>query len=263
MALCIVIQIKLLFWEIRFNGKEISLLMHEPEVETRINQQLSKIKIILNFKSLYFFAYTFFSYLLLKIVLTYIPYNTDVGFLIIKQDEIQIQFYKVAFFIHVYTSMLVIPAGFTQFSTRILRNHKFLHSVMGWIYVVVLVFLSGPAGFIMAIYAEGGLFSQISFGVLAVLWIFYTSFAIIKIKKGDIRKHREYLIRSFALTLSAITLRGWKYLLALLFDIRPNDLYMIVAWLGWVPNILIAEFIIRKISLPKNEIINKLKKIYQ
>jgi len=202
--------------------------------------------ILLNFRNVYIILYLFFSYILLRIILIYIPYNTDVGFLIIKQKEIQIPVYKIAFFIHVYTSMLVMPAGLTQFSSYILKKHRLTHSISGWIYATVVVFISGPAGFIMALYAEGGALSRISFSILAVLWILFTAYAIIRIKKGDVKQHRAFLIRSFALTLSAITLREWKYILALLFDPRPNDLYMIIAWLGWVPNLLIAEYIIRR-----------------
>jgi uncharacterized membrane protein len=191
--------------------------------------------------------YGFFSFLLLKISLQYIPYNTDVAFLRIKQDVINIPFYKIAFFTHVYTAVFVLPAGFTQFSKYIRRNYTLIHKYTGWIYAVVVILLAGPSGFYMGIYANGGVISQISFCLLALLWIYSTSMAIVNAVKGDYKTHREFLIRSFALTLSAITLRAWKYLLVFLFEPRPMDVYQIVAWLGWIPNLIIAELIIRKI----------------
>jgi uncharacterized membrane protein len=190
--------------------------------------------------------YGFFSYLLLKISLQYIPYNTDVAFLRIKQDVINIPFYKIAFFTHVYTAIFVLPAGFTQFSNYIRRNYTLIHKYTGWLYAVVVILLAGPSGFYMGIYANGGLISQISFCLLAMLWIYFTSMAVFKAVQGDYKTHREYLIRSFALTLSAITLRAWKYLLVFLFEPRPMDVYQIVAWLGWIPNLIIAELIIMK-----------------
>jgi hypothetical protein len=52
------------------------------------------------------------------------------------------------------------------------------------------------------------------------------------------------MIRSFALTLSAITLRIWKVIFATTTDIPPMDRYRIIAWLGWVLNLMIAEYII-------------------
>lgn len=63
--------------------------------------------------------------------------------------------------------------------------------------------------------------------------------------------HRAFLIRSFALAVSAITLRLWKYLIILSFDTRPMDAYRIIAWLGWVPNLLLAEYIIHKFNFKK------------
>ena len=55
------------------------------------------------------------------------------------------------------------------------------------------------------------------------------------------------MIRSYALTLSAITLRVWKYLIVLAFEPPPMDVYRLVAWLGFVPNVLFAEWWIRRV----------------
>jgi len=54
------------------------------------------------------------------------------------------------------------------------------------------------------------------------------------------------MMRSFALTMSAITLRFWKYLIIFFLHPRPMDVYRIVAWLGWGFNLLIIEIIIYK-----------------
>lgn len=207
------------------------------------------IKLTLNniFYILLLIIYSFFSYLLLKITLQYIPYNTDVAFLRIKQDVIDIPFYKLAFFTHVYTAMLVLPAGFTQFSVYIRRSYPQVHKYTGWLYAAVVILLAGPSGLYMGIYANGGFISQVSFVLLAILWIVFTILAVVKAIQGDYKAHREFLIRSFALTLSAITLRAWKYMLVFLFEPRPMDVYQVVAWLGWIPNLIIAEMIIRKI----------------
>ncbi len=52
--------------------------------------------------------------------------------------------------------------------------------------------------------------------------------------------------RSFALTLSAVTLRMWKVIIVYLFHPNPMDVYQIIAWLGWIPNILLIEYLIAK-----------------
>jgi len=229
--------------------RKITILSMQAAIEKRSNSIKASGFKISGAKVFYFLLiliYTYFSYLLLKITLQYIPYNSDVAFLRIKQDVINIPFYKMAFFTHVYTAMLVLPAGLTQFSLYIRRSFPQIHKYTGWLYAAVVILLAGPSGLYMGIYANGGLVSQISFCLLAVLWIYFTAMAIVKVTRHDYKAHREFLIRSFALTLSAITLRAWKYLLVFLFEPRPMDVYQIVAWLGWIPNLIIAEMLIRK-----------------
>jgi hypothetical protein len=181
-----------------------------------------------------------------RITLAYIPYNTDVGFLRIKQQYIHIDHWRIAFFIHVYASMWVLLAGFTQFSRQIQRNNPLLHRSMGYIYVVDVLLITGPAGLLMGLYANGGLSSRMAFVSLATLWIFFTVMALIKARQKDFKAHRNYMIRSYALTLSALTLRAWKYAITNNFELPPMDVYRAVAWLGWVPNLIFAEWLIRR-----------------
>jgi uncharacterized membrane protein len=178
----------------------------------------------------------------------YIPYNTDVGFLRIKQDYIDIDHWRIAFFVHVYSSMWVLLAGFTQFSKTIQNSYAKVHRSFGYIYVAEVLLITGPAGLLMGFYANGGLPSKISFVTLAVLWISFTAIALIKVRKGDYRAHRNFMMRSYALTLSAITLRAWKWSITNSFELPPMDVYRAVAWLGWVPNLAIAELLIWRYS---------------
>ncbi len=175
----------------------------------------------------------------------YIPYNTDVGFLRIKQQYIDIDHWRIAFFIHVYASIWVLLAGFTQFSKRLLKANPTLHRTMGYIYVIDVLLITGPAGLLMGFYANGGTISRIAFVMLAVLWMFFTAMALIKAKQKNFKAHRNYMIRSYALTLSALTLRAWKYGITNTMSVPPMDVYRIVAWLGWVGNLLFAEYILR------------------
>lgn len=181
-----------------------------------------------------------------SITLAYIPYNTDVGFLRIKQQYIAIDHWRIAFFIHIYASMWVLFAGFTQFSKRLLRNSPRLHRTLGYIYVTDVLLITGPAGLVMGFYANGGLLSRIAFVSLAVLWMFFTVMALVKAKQKNFKAHRRFMIRSYALTLSALTLRAWKYAITNTVELPPMDVYRVVAWLGWVGNLVAAEWIIRR-----------------
>lgn len=190
----------------------------------------------------------YFSYLMLRITLQYVPIQDDVAFLRIKQEYLPIAHWKLAFFIHVFTSMFALAAGFTQFVPQILRRWPAVHCWMGWLYVVNVCLITGPASFIMALYANGGFSSRLAFTILAVLWIGTTWLAVLAVRRGDFRAHRAWMIRSYALTVSAITLRVWKLGLAVLLEPRPMDLYRVVAWLGFIPNLIVAEIIIRSFA---------------
>ena len=187
---------------------------------------------------------SFFSVLMVRITIPYFAMQDDVGFLKIKQWMIGNKFWKNAFYTHVFLSCFLLVAGFTQFFQP--QKFKKLHRNIGKMYIIILLFFSAPAGLVMGIYANGGITSQISFVLLALLWIYTTAKAYLEVRKKNFIEHGNFMMRSFALTVSALTLRLWKYLIVISFHPHPMDVYRIVAWLGWVPNILIAEYLIRK-----------------
>ncbi len=187
----------------------------------------------------------YFTWRMLLLSLPYLAFQDGVAFLRIKQSVIHLPWWKAAFYVHVLTSIFVLLSGFTQFSTRILQNYPQVHRWVGRSYVFIILALTGPAGLLLAIVANGGWLSQLAFTILAVLWWWFTWRAWRTILRGQTQQHRAFMIRSFALTLSAVTLRAWKWGIVLLWAPPPMDPYRLVAWLGWVPNLLFAEWLIR------------------
>ncbi|MFM2198413.1 MAG: hypothetical protein RLZZ505_1845 [Verrucomicrobiota bacterium] len=191
-------------------------------------------------------ALAFFSWLMLSITLEYWPMHNNAAFLQIKQQYLGIRHWELAFWIHVFTSMPALLAGFTQFTPHLLARRPKLHRYMGRIYVFTVCFVTGPASFVMAFYANGGITSRIAFVILALLWLGTTAMGWRKALQREWSAHREWMIRSYALTLSAISLRAWKYLIVFALEPPPMDVYRVVAWLGFIPNILFAECWIRR-----------------
>ena len=179
-------------------------------------------------------------------LLQYIPINYEVAFLNLKPEEIKLPYYKLAFFSHVYSSILIITLGLTQFSKTIRIRFSFIHKLNGKAYILLILLIASPSGLIMAYHANGGLIAQISFSILSILWFVFTLKAFLFIKKGNYQKHRSFMIRSYALTLSAISLRLFKYGIVSIFELPPVDTYQIVSILSWTINLGIAEMIIRK-----------------
>jgi uncharacterized membrane protein len=191
-------------------------------------------------------ALAFFSFLMIRLTLPYTAMRSDVNFLRTKQHIYHIRYWRISFYTHVFTSCLVLLAGFTQFAPRLLNRRPQIHRVMGWVYLVVVTTISGPAAFIMALNANGGLPARTSFTLLAVCWISFTLCAGYYAFRGRFALHGAFMFRSYALTLSAITLRGYTYLIDLTaLPISPRDIYILTAWLSWVPNLILAEVLIR------------------
>ena len=197
----------------------------------------------------------YFIYLLALITIQYIPVNYNVAFLNLKQEEIQLSYYKIAFFSHVYSSILIIILGLTQFSKTIRQQFKSVHKLSGKLYVLLILVIASPSGLIMAYHANGGLIGQVSFIVLSMLWFVFTLQGFRYIKKGNYQKHKNFMIRSYALTLSAISLRLFKFGIVTVLELPPMDTYKIVSVLGWGINLIIAELIIRKSYLKKQRLL--------
>lgn len=192
--------------------------------------------------------FTYSCILMGEITWRYHLFTLDANFLMIKQTEVeQLWWYRYAFYIHVCTAILALPAGFTQFNPRIQRNYPRLHRSIGYIYVGSILFFAAPSGVLIGAVANGGIWAIISFELLAVGWFYFTfqAFRLAVQKKFD--AHHDFMLRSFALTCSALTLRFWKVILVYLFQPHPMDLYQLIAWLGWVPNLLLVEFVIYRL----------------
>lgn len=194
---------------------------------------------------LLFFGYFFV--LMVQLTLRYIPFDREVSFLQIKQTEVsEIEAYLPIFYMHVYSAIFVLLAGFTQFNPKILSRYPNIHKWLGYLYVVFVLLLAAPSGIFIGWFANGGLMAKTSFVILGILWFWFTFKALQLILKRKIKAHKNFMYRSFALATSAITLRLWKVILVYLFHPAPMDVYQIIAWLGWMPNLLIVEWLIRK-----------------
>ncbi len=198
------------------------------------------------FKILLVLGFAYFFWLMLKITLEYIPFNPEASFLMIKQTEVSARpEYLPVFYTHVYTAIFVLLSGFLALLRKDFGFKNF-HRNIGKIYIFLILICAAPSGVYMGLFANGGILSKISFVILGFLWWFSTLKAYQLTRQKKFKEHKQWMWRSFAFTLSAITLRMWKVIIVYLFHPNPMDVYQIIAWLGWIPNILIIEYLITK-----------------
>jgi uncharacterized membrane protein len=149
----------------------------------------------------------------------------------------------VATFAHFMGGAIAIVAGAFQLNAQLRTRFIDAHRWLGRSYVLAVVG-GGIAAFALALHSFGGLVAQSGFGTLAACWIGTTLNAYRHIRQGDLSAHRSWMIRSYALTLAAVTLR--LYLpSSQLAGIPMSVAYPAISWLCWVPNLLIAEWFVR------------------
>ena len=144
---------------------------------------------------------------------------------------------------HAFFGAIALALGTVQFRRRLIVSRPKVHRVIGTIYIASAA-LTGLAGLYMSFYAFGGIVTGLGFAFLAMLLLTTTGIAYARIKRGDVVKHREWMIRSYALIFAAVTLRiELPILIGLFGAFRPA--YTMVAWLCWMPNLLWATLYIR------------------
>lgn len=170
---------------------------------------------------------------------------------------------QLAFYVHIVAASVALLAGPFQFSSALRRRSRALHRWTGRVYLAG-VGLGAPAAFVMSFVSSIAFDGFFGFGGLALLWAGTTWRAYRAVRGGDLANHRAWMIRSFALTYAAVTLRAWLGILILLQTITadgPVDgahvfdtAYAVLPFLAWLPNLVVAEFLIRRRGLPSYRI---------
>lgn len=183
---------------------------------------------------------------MVELTLPYVTFEKNVAFLLTKLNVYHLRYWRYGFYVHIFSSVLVLVAGFTQFSRTVLQKWPKVHRTMGYVYAVTLLFVSGPGAWIMAFYANGGVPARTGFVLLTFLWYVFTVTALVYVFRRRWNEHGNFMLRSYALTFSAITLRLYAFGIDYFhLHIKPAEAYITIAWLSWVPNLLLAELLIR------------------
>jgi len=148
---------------------------------------------------------------------------------------------RLALILHVSAAPIALATGVLQFLPGLRARRPGLHRWTGRVYAFA-VLIAGGAGLLLAIGAEGGRVAGLGFGLLAVVWLAVTGQAVRLAMARRIALHRRWMIRSFALTFAAVTLRIYLPFFIGLGGLSYAQASLWVAWLCWVPNLLLVEW---------------------
>lgn len=144
--------------------------------------------------------------------------------------------------LHVGGGPVALTIGPLQFLTFIRRRLPLAHRLVGYAYILSAAV--GVAGALVLARTPGGVAANaFAFNMLAFLWAASTAMALINARGRRWRQHQTWMVRSFALTFAAVTLRAGMPVLGWL-GFPPSEFYTIVAWASWTINLIVAEWLL-------------------
>jgi uncharacterized membrane protein len=166
---------------------------------------------------------------------------------------------QLAFCAHVVAGGLALVLGPLQFWRGLRERRPRVHRWVGRVSLLA-VGVGGVAGLVIAPVNDAGLVGLFGFGALGVLWLTTGWLGYRAIRRRDVASHRAWMMRNFALTYAAVTLRLWLPVLILLqlpfatggfeFDAAFANAYAAVPFLCWLPNLVVAEWLVGRRGLP-------------
>jgi uncharacterized membrane protein len=145
--------------------------------------------------------------------------------------------------VHAGLAATALITGPWQFIPAVRARWPRVHRVLGRVYLFCCM-VGGVAGLLLASGTTAGPIAGAGFGLLAIAWIGVNANALRLALDGRYAEHRRWMIRSFALTFGAVTLRIYLPA-AQAMGIEFLTAYRAISWLAWIPNLMLAELYIR------------------
>ena len=179
----------------------------------------------------------------------------ELGIAVHPMMKANFKLHPIGIYLHIFPSLIALVLGPFQFNEKFRTTKIHLHRFIGKVYLLC-VLIGGISGLYMAQFSFGGTISHVGFALLAVLWIFTGYKAYYYIIRKMIVAHYHWMLINFALTFAAVTLRiglGIGFGSGIPFEV----FYPYLAWICWVPNLLVALMIIRKDATTTNALLKK------
>lgn len=149
--------------------------------------------------------------------------------------------------LHFLAGGVALLVGVFGFRRDLLVRHTAVHRGLGIAYCTA-VLAGGVAGLLMALFSMAGPIAHAGFAGLALAWLLTTLPGLRAIKRGDVARHRRWMVRSYAVCYAAVTFRIELPLWAMAFgDFTPG--YRLASWTCWLFNLAFAEWWLRRTTM--------------
>ena len=199
------------------------------------------------FQMLFWVPVAALSLLLIYNTLLYFSFSKDFDFIEERGLLFRNGLYNACFYIHITAGMLCIGTALIQFSRYILKKSKAIHRFSGKIYVFVVLFLGAPTGLYMSFFAKGSFWERALFMFMAGWWFVTTLYGLSTIHKRNVLAHKIWMMRSYAMAMTAVTFRVY-HILFFLLGWGHLENYELSLWISVIGNMLFAEWMIYRKS---------------
>ena len=177
--------------------------------------------------------------------LPYFTFRSDLDFLVEKAPVSSERVWRCCFYAHVFGGLVCLASAPFLFWNRLRERFPGLHRRLGRVYGVAVLGCAGPTGIYLALHAKGGFAGQAGFLLLGLLWWGATAQGVRSIVAGRAAAHRRWMIRSYALALSAVSFRVLH--LGFFWAGMANDPnYVLSLWLSLATSLVGGEAFLRR-----------------
>lgn len=144
---------------------------------------------------------------LMALTAQYLTFDPGFAFLRERPEVTSGRVWRACFYLHVAGGIVCLATGPLLLWNGLTGGRMGLHRAAGRVHAVAALGWVGPTGLYLAVFAKGGLAGQLGFLMLGAWFLATSSFGILAIRRGDVRGHVLWMVRSYALILSALSFR--------------------------------------------------------
>lgn len=168
----------------------------------------------------------------------------------VLKRELNLPVWLNVMYVHIAFACVAMLAGLLNFSNRFFEKSRKLHRINGYVYIVSVLLVVVTSGY-MAPHATGGRISSMGFNMMNLIWPFITLMAFVQIKKKQVIRHRNWMIRSYAFCFTNMVIHLLTSLFHHGFGFTYSNSYTIGVYGAIVLLLIIPEIIIRTVGRPR------------
>lgn len=141
--------------------------------------------------------------------------------------------------LHIVGGITALTVGVVQLWLGLTHRTSRLHRVLGKVYVGA-IFIGSIGGFYLALTINGNVPYASGLFFVCVAWVVTTAMAVFAIRHRNVAQHREWMLRSYAVTFAFVLFRFGSDELAAM-GLALNEVQGTMAWAAWVVPLVLLE----------------------